>query len=104
MTSSTPEQRARADIDRLLEQAGPVVQDVAVLNVYFCCVQIHPRQLRRQAGGLPAALTAGLSLPLFESYGGIGWSRGAMSVEFQLFNQVLEPSDPAAHLTLVFVA
>ena len=34
MTSTTPEQRARANIDRLLEQAGWVVQDVAALNVH----------------------------------------------------------------------
>ena len=33
MTRATPEQRARANIDRLLEQAGWVVQDVAALNV-----------------------------------------------------------------------
>ena len=34
MTSSTPEQRARANIDRLLEQAGWAVQDLAALNVH----------------------------------------------------------------------
>ena len=33
MTSTTPEQRARANIDRLLEQAGWAVQDLAALNV-----------------------------------------------------------------------
>ncbi len=34
MTSSTPEQRARANIDRLLLHAGWVVQDLAGLNVH----------------------------------------------------------------------
>ena len=34
MTSATPEQRARANIDRLLEQAGWAVQDLAALNVH----------------------------------------------------------------------
>ena len=34
MTSTTPEQRARAHIDRLLEQAGWLVQDMAALNVH----------------------------------------------------------------------
>ena len=34
MTSATPEQRARANIDRLLEQAGWVVQNLAAQNVY----------------------------------------------------------------------
>ena len=34
MTGTTPEQRARANIDRLLEQAGWSVQDVAALNVH----------------------------------------------------------------------
>ena len=34
MTSATPEQRARANIDRLLEQAGWAVQDLAALNPY----------------------------------------------------------------------
>ena len=34
MTSATPEQRARANIDRLLEQAGWTVQDVVALNVH----------------------------------------------------------------------
>ena len=34
MTSSTPEQRARANIDRLLLHAGWVVQDLAALNVH----------------------------------------------------------------------
>ena len=34
MTSTTPEQRARANIDRLLEQAGWAVQDLADLNVH----------------------------------------------------------------------
>ena len=34
MTSTTPEQRARANIDRLLEQARWMVQDVAALNVH----------------------------------------------------------------------
>ena len=34
MTGSTPEQRARANIDRLLEQAGWAVQDVGALNVH----------------------------------------------------------------------
>ena len=33
MTSTTPEQRARANIDRLLELAGWAVQDLAALNV-----------------------------------------------------------------------
>ena len=33
MISTTPEQRARANIDRMLEQAGWAVQDVAALNV-----------------------------------------------------------------------
>ncbi len=34
MTSSTPEQRARANIDRLLKMAGWAVQDLAALNVH----------------------------------------------------------------------
>ena len=34
MTSTAPEQQARANIDRLLEQAGWVVQDESVLNLY----------------------------------------------------------------------
>ena len=34
MTGTTPEQRARANIDRLLEQAGWSVQDVGALNVH----------------------------------------------------------------------
>ncbi len=34
MTGKTPEQRARANIDRLLEQAGWAVQDLAALNVH----------------------------------------------------------------------
>ena len=34
MTSTTPEQQARINIDRLLEQAGWTVQDVAALNVH----------------------------------------------------------------------
>ena len=34
MTSATPEQRARTNIDRLLEQAGWTVQDLAALNVH----------------------------------------------------------------------
>ncbi len=34
MTSSTPEQQARTNIDRLLEQAGWAVQDLAALNVH----------------------------------------------------------------------
>ena len=34
MTSTTPEQRARANIERLLEQAGWAVQDLAALNVH----------------------------------------------------------------------
>ena len=34
MTGTTPEQRARANIDRLLEQAGWAVQDVGALNVH----------------------------------------------------------------------
>ena len=34
MTGSTPEAKARINIDRLLEQAGWVVQDVAALNVH----------------------------------------------------------------------
>ena len=34
MTSTTPEQRARANIDRLLELAGWAVQDLASLNVH----------------------------------------------------------------------
>ena len=33
MTSITPEQRARVNIDRLLEQAGWAVQNMAALNV-----------------------------------------------------------------------
>ena len=34
MTGTTPEQRARANIDRLLEQAGWAVQDLAALNLH----------------------------------------------------------------------
>ena len=34
MTSETPEQQARANIDRLLEQAGWAVQDLSALNVH----------------------------------------------------------------------
>ena len=34
MTSATPEQRARNNIDRLLEQAGWAVQDLSALNVH----------------------------------------------------------------------
>ena len=34
MTSAAPEQQARANIDRLLEQAGWAVQDLAALNVH----------------------------------------------------------------------
>ena len=34
MTSATPEQRARANIDRLLEQVGWAVQDVGALSVH----------------------------------------------------------------------
>ncbi len=34
MTSATPEQRARANIDRLLELAGWAVQDLAAINVH----------------------------------------------------------------------
>ena len=34
MTGTTPEQRSRANIDRLLEQAGWPVQDVGALNVH----------------------------------------------------------------------
>ena len=34
MTSSTPEQRARTNIDRLLEQAGWAVQNESALNLY----------------------------------------------------------------------
>ena len=34
MTSSTPEAKARINIDRLLEQAGWAVQDMAALNVH----------------------------------------------------------------------
>ena len=34
MTSATPEQRARANIDRLLEQAGWAVQDLAAMNAH----------------------------------------------------------------------
>ena len=34
MTGTTPEQRARANIDRLLEQGGWSVQDVGTLNVH----------------------------------------------------------------------
>ena len=34
MTSATPEQRARANIDRLLELAGWAVQDLAAMNVH----------------------------------------------------------------------
>ena len=34
MTSAAPEQRARANIDRLLEQAGWAVQDLTALNPY----------------------------------------------------------------------
>ena len=34
MTSAAPEQRARVDIDRLLEQAGWAVQDLTALNPY----------------------------------------------------------------------
>ena len=34
MTSTAPEQRARVNIDRLLEQAGWTVQDAAALNLY----------------------------------------------------------------------
>ena len=37
MTSITPEQRARSNIDRLLEQAGWTVQDSAALNPYAAC-------------------------------------------------------------------
>ena len=34
MTSTTPEQRARANIDRLLELAGWAVQNLSDLNVH----------------------------------------------------------------------
>ena len=47
MTSATPEQRARANIDRLLGQAGWAVQDMAALNVHAARgVAVREFQLR----------------------------------------------------------
>ena len=51
MTGTTPEQRARANIDRLLEQAGWAVQDMAALNVHAGrSVAVREFQLRSGHG------------------------------------------------------
>ena len=84
MTSTTPEQRARVNIDRLLEQAGWAVQDVAALNLGAARgVAVREFPLRRghgvadyllyvdgQAAGVVEAKPAGHTLTGVEAQSG----------------------------------